>query len=111
MDDRAALAGILFVLRSGIRWEMLPSEIGCSDMTYWRRLRDWQAAGVWARLNRTLLEHLADADKLDWSRASLDSDAIAAKMEALPPVGTRRIVANRAPSAMLWSTAQAHRSV
>ena len=110
-DDRAALAGILFVLRSGIPWEMLPSEIGCSGMTCWRRLRDWQAAGVWVRLHRILLERLADADKLDWSRAALDSSAIAAKKGALPPARTRRIAANRARSAMLWSTGQAHRSV
>ncbi len=111
VDDRAALAGILFVLRSGIPWEMLPAEIGCSGMTCWRRLRDWQAAGVWARLHRTLLERLADADQLDWTRASLDSSAVAAKKGALPPARTRRIAANRARSAMLWSTAQAHRSV
>ena len=110
VDDRAALAGILFVLRSGIPWEMLPAEIGCSGMTCWRRLRDWQAAGVWTRLHRILLERLADADKLDWSRASLDSCSIAAKKGALPPAPTRRIAANRARSAMLWSTAQAHRS-
>lgn len=107
IDDRAALAGILFVLRSGIPWEMLPSEIGCSGMTCWRRLRDWQAAGVWARLHRTLLERLADAEKLDWSRASLDSSAIAAKKGALPPARTRRIAAKRARSAILWSTGRA----
>jgi transposase len=111
VDDRAALAGIIFVLRSGIPWEMLPAEIGCSGMTCWRRLRDWQAAGVWARLHRILLERLADADKLDWSRASLDSCAIAAKKGARPPARTRRIAANRARSAILWSTAQVHRSV
>jgi transposase len=110
VDDRAALAGILFVLRSGIPWEMLPAEIGCSGMTCWRRLRDWQAAGVWTRLHRTLLERLADADQLDWSRAALDSSSIAAKKGALPPAQTRRIAANRARSAMLWSIGQAHRS-
>lgn len=110
VDDRAALAGILFVLRSGIPWEMLPAEIGCSGMTCWRRLRDWQAAGVWTRLHRTLLERLADADQLDWSRAALDSSSIAAKKGALPPARTRRIAANRARSAMLWSTGRAHRS-
>ena len=110
VDDRAALAGIIFVLRSGIPWEMLPAEIGCSGMTCWRRLRDWQAAGVWTRLHRILLESLADADKLDWSRASLDSCAIAAKKGVLPLARTRRIAANRARSAMLWSTGQAHRS-
>ncbi len=110
VDDRAALSGIIFVLRSGIPWEMLPAEIGCSGMTCWRRLRDWQAAGVWARLHRTLLERLADADKLDWSRASLDSCAIAAKKGAPPQGRTRRIAANRGRSAMLWSTGRARRS-
>src|SRR5215475_12492044 len=44
--DRAALTGILFVLQSGIPWEMLPQELGCgSGMTCWRRLRDWQQVG------------------------------------------------------------------
>lgn len=49
-DVRAVLAGIIFVLRSGIPWEMLPGELGCSGMICWRRLRDWQEAGVWAAL-------------------------------------------------------------
>jgi transposase len=96
---------------SGIPWELLPAAIGSSGMTCWRRLRDWQAAGVWMRLHRILLERLADADKLDWSRASLDSCAIAAKRGALPPTRTRRIAANRARSTRLWSTGRAHRSV
>jgi transposase len=109
-DDRAALAGIVFVLRSGIPWEMLPRELGCSGMTGWRRLRDWQMAGVWAGLHRVLLERLSDAGHLDWSRASLDSAAVAAKRGARRPARTRRIAANRARSATLWSTAGARRS-
>jgi transposase len=41
INDRAALTGIVFVLKSGIPWEMLPQEMGCGNgMTYWRRLRD-----------------------------------------------------------------------
>ena len=49
VSDRACLTGIVFVLRSGIPWQMLPQELGCgSGMTCWRRLRDWQRAGVWA---------------------------------------------------------------
>jgi len=48
VEDRAALAGVLFVLKSGIPWEMLPQEMGCgSGMTCWRRLRDWREAGIW----------------------------------------------------------------
>ena len=38
---RAALTGILFVLKTGIPWEYLPRELGCGcGMTCWRRLRD-----------------------------------------------------------------------
>ena len=48
VSDRACLTGIVFVLRSGIPWQMLPQELGCgSGMTCWRRLRDWQRGGVW----------------------------------------------------------------
>jgi transposase len=47
VPNRAALAGIVFVLKSGIPWEMLPQEMGCgSGSTCWRRLHDWQEAGV-----------------------------------------------------------------
>ena len=105
-----ALAGIIFVLRSGIPWEMLPREMGCSGMTCWRRLRDWQEAGVWAGLHRVLLERLSDAGHLDWSRPVLDSASVAAKRGVPRPARTRRIAANRARSATLWSTAGARRS-
>ncbi len=50
MSDRAALTGILFVLKTGILWEYLPDEMECgSGMTCWRRLRDWYQTGVWPR--------------------------------------------------------------
>jgi transposase len=79
VDDRSALTGILFVLKSGIPWEMLPQEMHCgSGMTCWRRLRDWQAAGVWDKLLSVLLDELRGAEKIDWSRAALDSSSIRA---------------------------------
>jgi hypothetical protein len=38
---------------------MLPAEMNCGcGMSCWRRLRDWQAAGVWRRLHQVLLERL-----------------------------------------------------
>ena len=83
MPNRAALTGILFVLRSGLPWEMLPQEMGCgSGMTCWRRLREWQEAGVWDRLHRVLLDRLGRARAIDWSRACLDSASVAAKRGA-----------------------------
>lgn len=109
-DDRLALSGIIFVFRSGIPWEMLPREFGCSGMTCWRRLRDWQATGVWVGLHRVLLERLSGDGQLDWSRASLDSAAVPAKRGVPRSARTRRIAANRARSAILWSTGEAPRS-
>jgi transposase len=74
LDHRSVLTGILFVLRTGIPWEYLPQEMGCgSGMTCWRRLRDWQKAGVWSRVHQLLLTQLRQADCLDWSRAVVDS--------------------------------------
>ncbi len=41
VPHRAALTGILFILKTGTPWEYLPKEMGCgSGMTCWRRLRD-----------------------------------------------------------------------
>ena len=99
LSDRAALTGILFVLRSGIPWELLPQEMGCgSGMTCWRRLRDWHAQGVWDRVHQHLLNRLGIADRIDWSRASLDSGSVRAKKGGPRRGGTRRIAASRVPS-------------
>jgi len=87
--DRAALAGIVYVLKSGIPWRMLPKGFGCSGVTCWRRLRDWQKAGVWRRLRRALLDRLGRGGLVDWSRASVDSASVPAKKRARKPVPTR----------------------
>jgi transposase len=111
VDDRAALTGILFVLKSGIPWEMLPQEMGCgSGMTCWRRLKEWNEAGVWERLHHELLDRLGKADEIDWHRASLDSASVPAPRGAKRPDRIRRIKERRARSAMLWSTEGASRS-
>jgi transposase len=99
VGNRAALTGILFVLRSGIPWEMLPQEMGCgSGMTCWRRLHDWHAAGVWQQLHRLLLGRLRSADQIDWSRAVVDSATARAVLGGQKPAAIPRIVARRAAS-------------
>lgn len=73
------LCGILFVLHTGIQWEYLPKELGFgSGMTCWRRLRDWNEAGVWQQLHEVLLAELNAAPRLDWSRAVVDSSHVRA---------------------------------
>ncbi|HJS96453.1 MAG TPA: IS5 family transposase [Solirubrobacteraceae bacterium] len=79
LDDRACLNGILFVLHTGIAWRDLPQELGYgSGVTCWRRLREWQQAGVWERLHRLLLDELNAAGEIDWSRAVADASHIRA---------------------------------
>ncbi|MCI0841002.1 MAG: IS5 family transposase [Chloroflexi bacterium] len=93
---RKVLAGILFVLKTGIPWTDLPQEMGCgSGMTCWRRLRDWKEAGVWDDLHRLLLERLHKANRIDWSRAIVDSASLRAvwggtSQDLTQPIGVER---------------------
>jgi transposase len=78
LADRACLTGIIFVLR-GIPWEMLPQGMGCgSGMSCWRRLRDWQEAGVWQLIHFVLLDWLARKGQIDWSLAVVYGSSIRA---------------------------------
>lgn len=112
IPDRAALSGALFVLRSGIPWEMLPREMGCgSGMTCWRRLRAWQEAGVWDRVHRTLLARLRQADAIDFSRVIVDSSSIRAVGGGQKQDRTRLIAPARAQSTTSRSMRKAFRSL
>jgi transposase len=97
LDNRAVLKGILFVLKTGIAWEDLPQEMGCgSGMTCWRRLRDWQKAGVWDKIHRVLLNQLRRADQVDFSRAVVDSASVRAifggrKQAQIPRIAAKKV--------------------
>ena len=79
LEARKALVGILFVLKTGISWEDLPQEMGCGcGMTCWRRLHEWSEAGVWEKIHKILLAKLREADKINFSRAVVDSASLRA---------------------------------
>jgi transposase len=95
IENWAALTGILFVLRSGLPWEMLPAEMGCGcGMSCWRRLRDWQEAGVWARLHQVLLELLHAAGQIDWSARTPRTAASRARSATSSPTCAARRLAS-----------------
>jgi transposase len=123
IEDRAALTGILFVLKSGIPWEMLPQEMGSGcGMSCWRRLRDWQEAGIWQAFHHALLDRLGRAGLIDWSRCSLDAASLPAKAGGAAtgrnptdrgkPGTKRHVVVDRQgiPLAILLTAANVHDS-
>lgn len=99
LDDRMVLTGIVFVLQTGIPWEHLPQEMGCgSGMTCWRRLKEWQDAGVWQRLHEVLLAELHAVGRIDWSRAVIDSSQVRAVLGGSARGRPRSTVGARVPS-------------
>jgi transposase len=99
LDDRRTLAGILFVLRTGIAWQQLPQELGYgSGMTCWRRLKEWQQAGVFQALHARLLAQLRATGRLDLSTAVCDSASLRALLGARRAALAPLIGANSAAS-------------
>lgn len=111
LDDRKALQGILFVLHTGIAWRHLPLELGFgSGSTCYRRLDEWQRAGVWERLHALLLSELRAAGELEWTRTVADSSHVQAKKGAPRRARARLTEPDWAPSTTFSSTPAGSRS-
>lgn len=99
LPDREVLCGILYVLHTGIQWEHLPQELGFgSGMTCWRRLRDWNEAGMWQRLHEVLLAELNAEGQLDWSRCVVDASHVRALKGGSQRARRRSTAAGPAPN-------------
>ncbi len=97
--------GSCFVRHTGIAWRRLPLELGFgSGSTCYRRLDEWQQAGVWEKLHALLLGELRAAGELEWSRAVADSSHVQAKKGAPRRARARSTEAARDQSAISWST-------
>lgn len=101
-DNRACLEGILWLLRSGARWQDLPKEYP-SASTCWRRLHAWEERGLWLKIWRTFLGELDAQGKLDWSETFADGSFAPAKKGG--PASARPNAA-RVRSGWWWSTAK-----
>lgn len=93
LDRRNLMIGILFILRSGMQWNMLPKEMGCgSGTSCWRYLQRLQKKGVWKKIHVDFLSELRANDQLDLSRAVADSSSVRAlfggrKRALIPRIG------------------------
>ena len=92
VSNRACLTGIVYVLRTGMPWRLVPAELGCgSGVTCWRRLREWTEMGLWPRIHHQLLGVLGRRGKLDASRVVMDSASVRAVFGGRTPAPTPRI--------------------
>lgn len=99
VPDRVVLNGILFVLRTGIRWNHLPTRLGFgSSATRRRRLGDRQKTGVWDRLHALRLDKLRATGQLNLSYAAVDSSSVRAVGAGEKLARTPRIARVRVPS-------------
>ena len=100
VDDRDALTGILFVLKTGIPWQALPAEaFDARGSSCWRRFDEWNKAGIWPELHRRLLNRLGKAGGVDLERVVADSQSVRALRGARTPGPTPRTVRKRAANA------------
>ena len=77
-DDRRTLEAILYVLRTGCRWQDVPAEHG-SPATAWRRFKAWEADRTWERVWLALLFSLDAQGKQEWVQAFLDGNIVPTK--------------------------------
>jgi len=99
LDDRAVLNGILVVLGRRIGFEKLPQELEYgSGMTCWRRLRDWQRAGIWPDIARVLREEIPETRRIDFDRVVDSAEASAADGETRVARRPRSTTLIRQPS-------------
>jgi transposase len=103
ISDRAALTGILFVLRTRTPWEYLPRELGCGNgMTFRRRLHEWMQAGGWQSVHQAILRRLRKYDQIVWDLASIDAAGVPSPFGGEHTGATRLIVASSAANTTSW---------
>ena len=104
VPNRTVLNGILYVLRTGCQWKMVPREYG-SGSTCHLRFQTWVQAGVFERIWRVCLKHYDNLQGIDWRFQSLDSATVSAPVKGgIKRDQTLRIAANWALSGTLSRT-------
>jgi putative transposase len=99
IDQRAALNGIIYQMRSGCQWNHLPEQFG-DDSSVHRTFQRWVKKSVLERIWATLVEECEDLGGVDWRWQSADGAMGKARLGGITSVRTPRIARNRAPNAV-----------
>ena len=68
---RKVLDGILYILRTGCQWKMLPKEYGSGSTTCHRRFQEWTVSKVFQKLWVRLLEVYDDIKGIRWTEMAI----------------------------------------
>ena len=79
--DRECLEGILWLLRSGARWQDIPVDLP-SGSTCWRRLQEWASESVLEEIQTILIEELHELGRVNLDELLADATFIRAKKGA-----------------------------
>ena len=79
---RKVLDGIIFILRTGCQWKMLPKDYG-SGSTCHRRFQEWRESGIFDKLWIRLLKIYDNKIGIKWNWQSLDSISIKSPLGGL----------------------------
>jgi len=71
IDQRGALDGVIYRMRSGVQWNQLPREFG-DDASVHRTFQRWVRRGVIAKLWALLVEGCEELGGVDWQWQSFD---------------------------------------
>ena len=99
IDQRAALNGIIYQMRSGCQWNHLPRQFG-DDASVHRTFQRWVKKGVLERIWATLVQDCEELGGVDWRWQSADGVMGKARFGGTMLVPTPRIVRKTAPNAV-----------
>ena len=98
INPRKALDGIIYQMRTGCQWNVLPKEFG-DDSSVHRTFQRWIGSGVFDEIWAILIDHCDALDGVDWQWQSGDATLGKARFGGITSAATPRIAAKVAPSA------------
>src|SRR5579875_2692724 len=108
VDQRAALDGIIFRLRTGCQWNHLPEEFG-NDASVSRVFRRWERLGIFDIIWAVLLAKCDELKDVDWQWQA--ADGCLGKVRGVPKKGARWMPPNASAPIQRTAAKRASRRV
>jgi len=108
IDQRKALDGVIYQMRSGCQWNHLPREFG-DDASIHRTLQRWIARGVLEHVWSKLVELCDELGAVNWVWQSVDAALGKARFGGIMSDRIPRIVRKKARNGAFWSKPTADR--